>query len=219
MKIDDSTIKILKNFSTINQSLLFRVGNTLRTVSKTKSTFAIAKVKEYFPIEFGIYDLPRFIGVISLFNSSELTFQDKYCTIGTETNHVKYTYASIDTFTVAPKEDLKLKETVISFELKEKALADILKALSVLQLTELAVVGDGDNIILKGVNLSNPSGDTYNLVLGKTLVKCNILYSADKLKFLSSDYTVNISQNGIAHLYKPDLDYFISCEDRSTLVS
>ena len=80
MKMCDKTIKILKNFSSINQSMLFRTGSTIRTKSALDTIAAQAVVEEMFPFEFGIYDLNQFLSVISLFEDPDFDFQE---------NHVK----------------------------------------------------------------------------------------------------------------------------------
>ena len=49
MKLSDKTIKILKNFSSINQSMLFRTGSIIRTKSTTDTIAAQAVVEEMFP--------------------------------------------------------------------------------------------------------------------------------------------------------------------------
>ena len=74
MKISDNTIKILKNFSSINQSILFRTGSTIRTKSPLSTIAAQAVVDEMFPFEFGIYDLNQFLSVVSLFEDPDFDF-------------------------------------------------------------------------------------------------------------------------------------------------
>ena len=49
MKLSDKTIKLLKNFSSINQSILFKEGSKLRTISVMKNILAEATVDEEFP--------------------------------------------------------------------------------------------------------------------------------------------------------------------------
>ena len=66
MKLSDNTISILKNFSGINQSLLFKQGNTLKTISVMKNILAEATIEEDFPKDFGIYDLNQFLNGLSL---------------------------------------------------------------------------------------------------------------------------------------------------------
>ena len=61
MKLSDKTINLLKNFSDINQSILFKKGNKLRTISVMKNIMAEAEVQEDFPKDFAIYDLTQFL--------------------------------------------------------------------------------------------------------------------------------------------------------------
>ena len=64
MKLSDSTLTLLKNFSNINQSLLFKEGNSLRTISVMKNILAEATIDEEFPKDFGIYDLNQFLSFL-----------------------------------------------------------------------------------------------------------------------------------------------------------
>ena len=44
MKLSDKTLNLLKNFSNINQSILFKKGNKLRTISVMKNILAEADI-------------------------------------------------------------------------------------------------------------------------------------------------------------------------------
>ena len=46
MKLSESTITILKNFASINQSILVKSGSSLRTISVMKNILAEAEIKE-----------------------------------------------------------------------------------------------------------------------------------------------------------------------------
>ena len=70
MKLSDKTIKLLKNFSSINQSILFKEGSKLRTISVMKNILAEATVDEEFPKDFGIYDLVQFLNGLDLHENS-----------------------------------------------------------------------------------------------------------------------------------------------------
>ncbi len=59
MKLSEKTLSLLKNFSTINQSILFKHGSQLRTISVMKNILAEATVAEEFPKDFGIYGSVR----------------------------------------------------------------------------------------------------------------------------------------------------------------
>ena len=80
MKLSEKTLQVLKNFSNINQSILIRPGNVIKSVTELKTIFARAEVPETFEQEFAIYDLPQFLGTISLFSDPELDFHEKYVT-------------------------------------------------------------------------------------------------------------------------------------------
>jgi len=74
MKLSDKTLSVLKNFSTINQSILFKQGNKLRTISVMKNILAEANISEEIPKDFGIYDLSQFLNGLSLHQNPELDF-------------------------------------------------------------------------------------------------------------------------------------------------
>jgi hypothetical protein len=52
MKLSNETIEVLKNFASINMSLLVKPGSKLRTVSPQKTILAQANVKELFTKEY-----------------------------------------------------------------------------------------------------------------------------------------------------------------------
>ena len=76
MKLSESTLSLLKNFSTINQSLLFKQGSRLRTISVMKKILAEVTIDEEFPKDFGIYDLNQFLNGLGLHQSPELDFEN-----------------------------------------------------------------------------------------------------------------------------------------------
>ena len=64
MKLSEKTFNLLKNFSSINQSILFKEGKSLRTMSVMKNI--LAEVEEDFTKDFAIYDLVQFLNNVSL---------------------------------------------------------------------------------------------------------------------------------------------------------
>ena len=67
MKLSSDTVTVLRNFSDINQNILFKVGNKLKTMSTMKNIVAKAEIKEDIEQEFGVYDLPEFLRAIDSF--------------------------------------------------------------------------------------------------------------------------------------------------------
>ena len=61
MKLSSNTTNILKNFSQINQSILIKEGNKLKTISVMKNNLAEAEVEEEYEKDIAIYDLNQFL--------------------------------------------------------------------------------------------------------------------------------------------------------------
>ena len=76
MKLSDKTLVILKNFAGINNSILVKRGDSLRTISLAKNILAEANIKEEFPRDFAIYDLNQFLNGLGLHQDPELDFRE-----------------------------------------------------------------------------------------------------------------------------------------------
>ena len=82
MKLSEKTVNLLKNFASINQSILFKRGDSLRTMSVMKNILAEADISEEIPQDFAIYDLVQFLNGVSLYGDPQLDFgNDSYVTI------------------------------------------------------------------------------------------------------------------------------------------
>jgi hypothetical protein len=75
---------LLKNYAAINSNIVIRSGNIIRTISPTKNIFCEATVSEEFPIDFGIYDLSKFLATISMFKDPTFDFEDTHVVISSK---------------------------------------------------------------------------------------------------------------------------------------
>jgi hypothetical protein len=103
MKIDADTINVLKSFSKINPSIVFSEGNIIKSTSPKKSVKAIARVKTNFPKRFAIYNLDRFIGILSTFNDPDMEFNDTSVIISDNNKKINYVYADESTLKIFDK--------------------------------------------------------------------------------------------------------------------
>ena len=109
MKLSDKTLSLLKNFSTINQSILFKQGTKLRTISVMKNILAEATIEEELPKDFGIYDLGQFLNGLSLHHNPELDFQDdSYVIIREGRSRSKYFFADPQVIITPPDKEIIL---------------------------------------------------------------------------------------------------------------
>jgi len=216
MKIDTNTINVLKNFAKINPSILIQEGNTLKTISTSKTIMAKAKVSTEFGNRFAIYNLDRFISTLSLFNDPELKFNEKFVDISDGGKKTHYTYADENTITKAPEKEINLPSIDVSFKLSHENLKDVEKAAGVLGLPEIVVFGDGTNICLQATDSKNQYGDLYSIVIGETTKSFKAIFKSENIKIIPGDYEVNISSRGISHFSGSDAEYWIAVEQSST---
>ena len=124
MKLSDKTINLLKNFSTINQSILFKQGNNLRTISVMKNILAEANIDEDFPKDFGIYDLNQFLNGLALHQTPELDFDngDNYALIKEGKMRSRYFFADASVIVSPPDKPIELPTEDVGFVITSQQL-------------------------------------------------------------------------------------------------
>jgi hypothetical protein len=215
MQFDDRTLLILKNFNTINQSILIKPGNFITTMSANKSMLATAKVTESFEKQFAIYDLSRFLGVFSLFDKPELVINEKFATIKSGSKRVNYTFADPETIPVPKSSSIDLEDVVVEFEMTAAMLKDIKKASDILGLPEIAIVADAGSLKVKTFDSQNPTGDTYDINISEIEQEFSFIFKTENLKFLEQDYNVKVDSRGIAQFTGVDIQYWVPVEHNS----
>jgi len=219
MKLSEQTINILKNFSVINNNLLVNPGNILTTVApQSRSVYAKANVEETFPRQFAIYELNKFLGVVSLFKEPELEFSDMSVKIVSGRQSVSYTYAD-PSMVIAPdpNKDINFPTADIEFSISQEELQRVVRAAGVLQLPEIAVTGDGANITVTATNSKNPTTDVFSIEVGETSHTFNMLIKAENIiKLISANYEVKITSRGLAQFKSNNVIYYIATEANST---
>jgi hypothetical protein len=215
MKLSNETITLLKNYSTINPSVLFKQGNTIATISPQRSIFAKASITEDVPRQFAVAELNKFLGVLSMFKDPELNFNDNYVEICSGSKKVRYTYADVSAIITPPEKELKFPESEVEFELKADDLNAAVKALSVMSLPELAITGDGENVMIQAISSKNSTADNYSQVVATADKKFRAILKTENLKLLNKDYKVSVAKN-IVKFEADDITYFVAVEANST---
>lgn len=218
MQLSRSTLEVLKNFASLNPSILIREGSRQKTVTPQKNVMAVAELSESFPQEFAIYDLNQFLGTVSLFTDPSLEFGEKAVRIIDANGAVaNYTYASKEAIVAAPDRDVVLPSTEVEFTLEEKSLAAALKAAAVMSLPNVTLVGRGNKVVLTANNTQNSSDHSWEVVVGATEHEFTMIYRLELLKFLPRSYSVSISSKLITRFASVtnDVTYFIAAETGS----
>ena len=138
--ISKPTIEVLKNFCSINKSIVIKPGNQVATLSINKNILAIANVEEQFDTQISIYDLGVFLGGLSLFEAPQIdTTQKNYITVSDERGKSKtrYFYADPDVIVQPPEKEITLPSVDVEFNLSSNTLAQLQRAASVLSLIHI----------------------------------------------------------------------------------
>ena len=219
MKLSDKTLTLLKNFSSINQSILFKQGSSLRTISVMKNILAEAQIDEDLPKDFGIYDLNQFLNGLGLHNSPELDFADaNYVVIKEGRMKSKYFFADPNVIVTPPDKEITLPSEDVSFELSTSQLDKLLKAAAIYQLPDLAVVG-GDSVVKIVVrDKKNDTSNDFSIVVGETESIFSFNFKVENIKIVPGTYDVVVSQKLLSRFTCRDYDlkYFIALEPDST---
>jgi len=219
MKLSDKTISVLKNFSSINQSILFKEGNKLRTISVMKNILAEATINEEFMKDFGIYDLNQFLNGLSLHSSPELDFaNDGYVVIREGRSRSKYFFADPNVIVTPPEKEIKLPSEDVQFELSTEQLDKLLKASAVYQLPDLSAVGEAGVVKLVVRDKKNDTSNDYSVIVGDTDKEFSFNFKVENIKILPGTYEVVVSQKLLSRFTSKnhDLTYYIALEPDST---
>ncbi len=216
MKLSPETITILKNFSVINQSIIFKAGNTIKTISPQKTVMAFATVNDEFPREAGIYNLSQFLATMSMYNDAELEFADKTVTISQGKSSSVMAYSDASMIIAPPEKEIKLPAVDVAVKVSSSDLQNVIKATSVLGLPEVAFVGENGSCYLKAIDSSNPSANSHKVEVGETDDTFTLIIKTENLNILPGDYNVELCSKGISKFEGDQATYFIAIESKST---
>ena len=219
MKLSDSTLSLLKNFSTINQSILFKQGNRLRTMSVMKNILAEATIAEELPKDFGIYDLGQFLNGMGLHHSPDLVFEnDNHVVIKEGKMRSKYFFADPNVIITPPDKPIELPSEDVTFELSTDQLDKLLKAAAIYQLPDLSVVGENGAVKVLVGDKKNDTSISFAIAVGETDSTFNFNFKVENIKILPGTYDIVVSQKLLSRFSAKnhDLTYFIALEPDST---
>ena len=219
MKLSESTLSLLKNFSTINQSILFKQGNRLRTISVMKNILAEATIGEDLPKDFGIYDLNQFLNGLALHNNPELDFEDEsYVIIKEGRSRSKYFFADPNVIITPPEKSITLPSEDVTFQLSTDQLDKLLKAAAIYQSPDLSVIGENGVVKILIRDKKNETSNTFAETVGVTESTFSFNFKVENMKILPGTYDVVVSQKLLSRFTNKnhDITYFIALEPDST---
>ena len=219
MNLSDKTLTVLKNFAGINNSILVKEGNQLRTISVAKNILAEAEIEENFPRQFGIYDLNQFLNGLSLHVDPDLDFSpDSYLSIREGRRSVKYFYTDPQVIIAPPEKEITLPTDDVSFTLDTNNLMQLLKAAAVYQLPDFSVIGEAGTVKLVVRDKKNDTSNSFSVDVADTDKQFVFNFKVENIKIIPGSYDVVVSQKLLSKFTNDtyNLKYYIALEPDST---
>lgn len=197
MQLTKEIADILKNFSQINTSILFKPGNVLMTKSNNNAIYAEAVIGTDIDVEVGIYNIPQVLQIAGILGETQIS-----CTPGDDQmlltdGKKKFKLKLADPSTiVAPKKQLNFPVADVIFDLPGSMMDEIKKSAAALGVNVLSFESVGDQIvaIVLGENADN---DATFPVAGYD-GNHDFVFQMDigNVKIMDGDYKVLISSKG-----------------------
>ena len=221
MYLSAETVSILKNLSTINQSILIKPGKQLSSMSVMKNILVSADIQEEFDRVVAIYDLNQFLNCLSLVPGAELHFNDSVIKISDGKTTIDYRYSDPSVITAPPDKELTLPSEDVCVVLTEENLEQVKKAAAVLQIPDVSLIGNGQEIFLTIRDKKNSGSNSYSINVGKTESVFQFNMKVENLKLISGDYDVIISKKNLAYFtnHSRPVSYYVAMEPDSTFSS
>lgn len=219
MKLSVETITVLKNFASINQSILVKSGSKLRTISVMKNILAEADVKETFARDFAIYDLNQFLNGLNLHQDPDLNFtNESYIVISEGKRKVKYFFADPEVIVTPPDKELELPSQDVCFQLEHSQLDKLIKASAVYQLPDLSAIGENGVIRLVVRDKKNDTSNEFSIDVGETTNDFVFNFKVENIKIIPGTYDVIVSKKLLSKFSNEryNLNYYIALEPDSS---
>lgn len=219
MKLSDNTVKVLKNFSTINQGLVVKPGKTLRTISPNKAVLAEATVNEKFPHEFGIYDLNKSLSLLSMSTENEVEVEKEFLEFTglAGRGKIRQRFTASNLILSPPDKKVVSANPDVSFRLSLDVLNWIFSVANVLKCPNFVFKGqdqdDGMQIIATDVKGQIVDDASVN-VDASFDEPFSVAIKVENLKVIPQAYDVILSSNGLSVFTSEDesLKYWIAIE-------
>ena len=228
MKLSPTSEVILSNFASINPNLYVYPGNYIKAKSGVAELVVEANLDVEFPVEFGIYDMSKFLSAIDLVEDASLDFNDKSVRIYNDSVSLKYNYADRDALNVYENNPADIVgEAKVAFDLKRNQLDSLKKAASILKHEHIAFVSEGGKLVARvdTINTMNKAvaRDTYEMAFDIEVdADFRYVVKLSQLVMIPGDYRVEFSstnRNHFAKFYRQDetnLTYYLGLQKKES---
>ena len=216
MRLSDTTTKVLKNFASINPSILLNEGQTIRTISPQKNVLAQAVTDEPITDSMCLYDINQFLNIVESIDDCVINVNSSKAILSNPQNTQNSTvfFADPSVIVTPPENNITVKNEQFTFNLSDKELVKILRMASLCNAEELILQQRNDGTVLcKVTNTANPTSNDFSLVVeatnstGETELPATL--EVTKLNFIKDTYEVHVYEK-IVHFQGSIAEYWIA---------
>jgi|TARA_R110000787_G_scaffold80263_1_gene174824 hypothetical protein len=216
MRLSDTTTKVLKNFASINPSILLNEGQTIRTISPQKNVLAQAVTDEPITDSMCLYDINQFLNIVESIDDCVINVNASKAILSNPQNTQNSTvfFADPSVIVTPPEKNINVKNEQFTFNLSDKELVKILRMASLCNAEELILQQRNDGTVLcKVTNTANPTSNDFSLVVeatnstGETELPATL--EVTKLNFIKDTYEVHVYEK-IVHFQGSIAEYWIA---------
>jgi hypothetical protein len=223
MKISNETLVILKNFASINSSMVFKPGDSISTISGGRNIFAKATIKESIPNQFAIYELNSLLAILTLMENQEVLFGDKSLTVKSDRGEFEYFYTSLDIIKAPPDADFEHLD-VYKFKLTAEDIQMIMKAAAITGAPNISITNKNQQVSLTVGDRKNDTSNSFKKTLGTAFDSFDVYIAVENLRVIPDAYEVSVAKTangkGKFLFFKHEtkqIKYWIAAEPGSVL--
>lgn len=190
MKLSDTTLKILKNFNSLNKSILFYPGQEIKNLSADGSVYMTAVIEEEIPKKFAILNIGELLQVLSVIENADIEFKDDHIFISNKTNSVVFKYALSQVVTDVYQRKITLADPTFEIDLSTAQVKNLFNMSACLKINDVKVEpGDDGKFVL--YDAKGTHSHTYTINTGVKIDIEPITFNISTLSILDIDYKVS----------------------------
>jgi len=213
MKISKQTFEIMKNFTTINNSIWVNEESVLKTQSVAENIIGVYDTEEKFP-EWQLYNSLPFMSLIQMFDLGNVDFDFGENAVTIKTKGTRTVIVYNDTDLIPKLGDLKESTSYkkydkfnANFDLASDKVNYVQKVANILGLPDMTVkMNDGKGVI-SIIDNEDPNSNTFKIAITGD-GNCDITMMVKNLLVLPGDYTVSISDGILSRFQHSKLPLF-----------
>lgn len=206
LKFSKETIEIFSNFSAINNSIVFKPGTLVGTVSVRRDFVANANIAEELPQEFAIYNFSEFLNVLGLFDDPTIRFFDDHVLIYERGKKVMYHFASPDVIqnkVATPN----VSNIFTEFKIPWETYNSLIRAARTMGMGTMRIYGKDGQLFVEVQK--EDIDDSFTIEIEDVRVNDFDAYlDISVMKLLEDDYDVSISSDGVVVWKGCDVTYW-----------